>query len=106
MLAANKGHVDAQIYIGFCYENGLGVEEDNAKAMKLSGEDIKEGLTSVISIKVQEPLFEGQTKTKLGNSDVFGIVSSIVTESLKIHFGENPNSIKTIISKYRIGLNF
>ncbi len=67
--------------------------------MKLSGEDVKEGLTAVISVKVQEPLFEGQTKTKLGNSDVFGIVTSLVNEELNIYFGENPNSIKTIVAK-------
>ena len=67
--------------------------------MKLSGEDVKEGLTAVISVKVQEPLFEGQTKTKLGNSDVFGIVSSLVNEELNVYFGENPNSIKTIVAK-------
>ncbi|MBU0457625.1 MAG: DNA topoisomerase (ATP-hydrolyzing) subunit B [Nanoarchaeota archaeon] len=67
--------------------------------MKLTGEDVKEGLTAVISVKVQEPLFEGQTKTKLGNSDVFGIVSSITNDELNTYFDENPNSAKIIIGK-------
>ncbi len=69
------------------------------KEIKLTGDDIKEGLTAVISVKVQEPLFEGQTKTKLGNSDVFGIVSSIVGEQLELYFGENPSTIKLIVQK-------
>ena len=50
-------------------------------------------------MKVQEPLFEGQTKTKLGNSDVYGIVSSLVGEQLELYFGENPAVIKTIVQK-------
>jgi DNA gyrase subunit B len=69
------------------------------KDVKLSGEDVKEGLTAVISVKVAEPLFEGQTKTKLGNSDVFGIVSSVVGEDLGTYLDENPNVVKTIINK-------
>ena len=56
----------------------------------LQGEDIREGLTCVISIKLREPQFEGQTKTKLGNSEVRGIVDSIVTEGLSEYFEENP----------------
>ena len=81
--------------------NNFAKEQSKNKnhVMKLSGEDVKEGLTAVISIKVQEPLFEGQTKTKLGNSDVFGIVSSLLNEELNIYFGENPTSIKTIVAK-------
>jgi len=54
--------------------NTFAKDISGGKAEKLSGEDVKEGLTAVLSVKVQEPLFEGQTKTKLGNSDVFGIV--------------------------------
>lgn len=69
------------------------------KEVKLTGDDIKEGLTAVVSVKVQEPLFEGQTKTKLGNSEVYGIVSSIVGEQLEIYFGENPATIKLIVQK-------
>ena len=79
--------------------NNFAKKISNGKAMKLSGEDVKEGLTAVISVKVQEPLFEGQTKTKLGNSEVFGIVSSIVNEELGTYFEENPNVIKTIVGK-------
>ena len=67
--------------------------------VKLSGDDVKEGLTTVISVKVQEPLFEGQTKTKLGNSEVFGIVSSIVHDELSTHLGENPQVAKAIVGK-------
>jgi DNA gyrase subunit B len=71
----------------------------NGKAAKLSGDDVKEGLSAVISVKVMEPLFEGQTKTKLGNSDVFGIASSVTHDALSTYFGENPNVIKNIIGK-------
>ncbi len=72
---------------------------NNKNDVKLSGDDVKEGLTAVISVKVQEPLFEGQTKTKLGNSEVAGIVSSVMGDGLSIYFGEKPNVIKTIIGK-------
>lgn len=71
----------------------------NGKEMKLTGDDVKEGLTAVVSVKVPEPLFEGQTKTKLGNSEVFGIVSSVVNDELNTYFQENPASVKTIIGK-------
>ena len=71
----------------------------NGKEIKLTGDDMKEGLTAVISVKVPEPLFEGQTKTKLGNSDVFGVVSSVVNDELNTYFQENPASVKTIIGK-------
>ena len=67
--------------------------------IKITGEDVKEGLTAVISVKVQEPLFEGQTKTKLGNSDVFGIVSSLVHEELSNYLGEHPQVAKIITGK-------
>jgi len=67
--------------------------------VKLTGEDVKEGLAAVISVKVPEPQFEGQTKTKLGNSEVFGIVSSIVSEELNTYFGEHPQAIKMIVGK-------
>lgn len=65
----------------------------------LSGEDVREGLTSVISIKVPEPQFEGQTKTKLGNSEVKGIVESLVNESLTSYFEENPATIDKLLEK-------
>lgn len=66
---------------------------------KLSAEDIREGLTAIISIKIPYPQFEGQTKTKLGNSEIKGTVDSIVTENLSAFFEENPAVIKTIIAK-------
>lgn len=65
----------------------------------LSGEDIREGLTAVISVKVPEPQFEGQTKTKLGNSEVRGIVDSIVMEGLANFLEENPSQGKRILEK-------
>ena len=65
----------------------------------LSGEDVREGLTSVLSIKVPEPQFEGQTKAKLGNSEVKGIVETIVNEQLAIFLEENPNAGRKIVDK-------
>ena len=65
----------------------------------LSGEDVREGLTCVISLKVQNPQFEGQTKTKLGNSDIRGIVDSVVNEGLSEFFEENPAITKKILEK-------
>ncbi|MCS3923242.1 DNA topoisomerase (ATP-hydrolyzing) subunit B [Methanosalsum natronophilum] len=66
---------------------------------KLSGEDIREGLTSIISVKIPEPQFEGQTKTRLGNSEVKGIVDSLVSESLSEFLEENPKVANQIIQK-------
>ena len=65
----------------------------------LTGEDLKEGLTCVISVKLPSPQFEGQTKTKLGNSDVRGIVDSVVYEGLLSCFEENPRIVKTVVEK-------
>lgn len=65
----------------------------------LSGEDAREGLTAVISIKLQQPQFEGQTKSKLGNSEVRGIVDTVVSEGLSEFFEENPSVIKKVIEK-------
>ncbi len=66
---------------------------------KLSSEDVREGLTAVLSLKVPEPQFEGQTKTKLGNSDVKGIVDSAVFDALTTFFEENPKVTATVIEK-------
>ncbi len=65
----------------------------------LSGEDVREGLTAVLSIKMPDPQFEGQTKTKLGNSNIRGIVESLVTESLMEFFEENPSVVQKILMK-------
>jgi DNA gyrase subunit B len=65
----------------------------------LSGEDIREGLTSIISVKVEEPQFEGQTKQKLGNSEARGAVASIVTEQLTYFLEQNPQVAKLILDK-------
>ena len=67
--------------------------------MSLSGDDEREGLTAVISVRVQEPQFEGQTKTKLGNGEVKGIVEQIVGEKLGEYFEEHPHDAKKIVEK-------
>ena len=69
------------------------------KDSNLQGEDIREGITAVISVKVKEPQFEGQTKTKLGNSNVTGIVQSMVNEALSDFLEENPAVAKAILEK-------
>ncbi len=66
---------------------------------KISGDDVREGLTAIISVKIKNPQFEGQTKTKLGNSEVKGLVESLVNEKLSIFLEENPNVGKKIITK-------
>ena len=82
------------------YAKKFGFLKDNDK--NLSGEDVREGLTAVISIKLTDPQFEGQTKTKLGNSEVRGIVDSIVGEAISNVLEEDPQLGKNIIDK---GLN-
>jgi DNA gyrase subunit B len=67
--------------------------------IEISGDDFREGLTAIISVKVAEPQFEGQTKTKLGNNDVMGIVDQAVGEALGNYLEENPKQAKTIIEK-------
>jgi DNA gyrase subunit B len=67
--------------------------------VKLSGDDVREGLTAVISVKVQEPQFEGQTKTKLGNGEVQGIVNSLVATALQEYFEENPAVARKVAEK-------
>jgi DNA gyrase subunit B len=74
------------------------IQSKNGKG-GVSGEDIREGLCAVVSVKVTEPQFEGQTKTKLGNSEVQGIVESIVNEGLGIFLEENPSVARKIIEK-------
>ena len=69
------------------------------KDSNLTGDDIREGVTAVISVKVREPQFEGQTKTKLGNSEVAGIVQSLMNEKLAEFLEENPNVAKAILEK-------
>ncbi len=82
------------------------VSNDYAKAKgllkgeeKLSGDDVREGLTAIINVKLTNPQFEGQTKTKLGNSDIKGIVETLVSDGLSEFFEENPAAGKTILSK-------
>ncbi len=70
-------------------------ESDNS----LSTDDIMEGLTAVVSVKLQDPQFEGQTKTKLGNANVRSIVAGLVSERLDFFFEENPKQARTIVEK-------
>ncbi|WII73014.1 DNA topoisomerase (ATP-hydrolyzing) subunit B [Bdellovibrio sp. 22V] len=81
--------------------NAYATEKNLLKDLKtnLEGEDIREGLAAVISVKVREPQFEGQTKTKLGNAEVKGIVESLVNEKLADWMDRNPSVSKNIISK-------
>ncbi len=79
------------------YARKAGLIKDSDRAM--GGEDIREGLTAVISVKLKEPQFEGQTKTKLGNSEVEGIVASITNEGLGEFLEENPTDSRKIIEK-------
>lgn len=79
----------------YAEESGLLAKEK----VEVAGDDFREGLTAVISVKVMEPLFEGQTKTKLGNKEVSGAVDKIVGEMLSNYLEENPNEAKTIVQK-------
>lgn len=81
--------------------NAYGTKNNLFKSDKftLSGEDTREGLTAIISTKVPEPQFEGQTKTKLGNSEVRGVVESLVGEKLGEYFEENPAIVKKVLQK-------
>ena len=79
------------------YAKKFGHIKENDK--NFTGDDIREGLTAVISVKIEDPQFEGQTKTKLGNSEVRGIVDSIVGESISIFLEENPAVGKMIVDK-------
>lgn len=79
----------------YARNHGILKEKDD----NLQGEDIREGLTAVISVKVKEPQFEGQTKTKLGNSNVAGIVQAMVVDALSAFLEENPNISKMILEK-------
>ena len=71
----------------------------NFKDQHLAGDDVREGLTGIISIKIPDPQFEGQTKTKLGNSEVKGLVETLVYENLLTYLGENPAVAKQILAK-------
>ena len=84
-----------KVFNEYARSHGFLKEKDN----NLQGEDIREGLTAVISVKVKEPQFEGQTKTKLGNSIVTGIVQSAVVDALSTFLEENPNIAKNILDK-------
>ena len=82
--------------------NQYGSANNILKGEALSGDDVREGLTAVISVKIPNPQFEGQTKTKLGNSEVKGLVEAAVNEALGTFFEENPSIARKIVEK---GLN-
>lgn len=84
-----------KVFNDYARSHNILKEKDN----NLQGEDIREGITAVISVKVKEPQFEGQTKTKLGNSKVTGIVSSMVNEALSNFLEENPQVAKAVLEK-------
>ena len=79
------------------YGKKFNILKDSDK--KLSGDDVREGLTAIVSVKLTEAQFEGQTKGKLGNTDITGLVSSMVYEKLMTYFEENPQTAKTILNK-------
>ena len=79
------------------YARKAGLLKDNEA--NLSGEDVREGLTAIVSVKVLNPQFEGQTKAKLGNSEVKGITDTVVSDGLRVFFEENPADAKKIIEK-------
>jgi DNA gyrase subunit B len=79
----------------YAHKNKL-IKEDDPN---LSGEDVREGLTAVISVKLHEPQFEGQTKAKLGNPEVKGFVESVVGEGLSLYLEEHPDDLKKIVEK-------
>jgi DNA gyrase subunit B len=80
----------------YALKNNLIKENDK---ITLQGEDTREGLTAIINLRVPEPQFEGQTKTKLGNSEIKGIVETVVNEKLAEYLDENPSTARTIIEK-------
>lgn len=84
-----------KVFNDYARSHNILKEKDN----NLQGEDIREGITAVVSVKVKEPQFEGQTKTKLGNSEVTGVVQSMVNEALSTFLEENPNVAKAILEK-------
>ncbi|MFH1469462.1 MAG: DNA topoisomerase (ATP-hydrolyzing) subunit B [Pseudomonadota bacterium] len=82
--------------------NSYAQQEGMVKELKgasISGEDIREGLTAILSVRIQNPQFEGQTKTKLGNSEAKGLTESLTNEQLAIHFAENPAVAKAVIKR-------
>ena len=84
-----------KVFNDYARSHNILKEKDN----NLQGEDIREGITAVVSVKVKEPQFEGQTKTKLGNSEVTGVVQSMVNEALSAFLEENPNVAKAVLEK-------
>src|SRR4029079_4574502 len=76
-----------------------GAAPQGKKDLAITGEDFKEGLTAIVSVKVPDPQFEGQTKTKLGNSEVEGVVAKVVNDKLGEFLEKNPSIAKKVIAK-------
>src|SRR5262249_55057164 len=81
--------------VGYADRGGAAKKEK----LTLSGEDVREGLTAVISVKLPQPQFEGQTKTKLGNSEIRGLVESVVSEALGEFIEETPAVARSVVEK-------
>lgn len=81
------------------YAQGMNLFKKEKDKVPLSGDDVREGLTAIISVKLQEPQFEGQTKTKLGNSEIKGIVEAVVGDGLREFLEENPGPAKQMFEK-------
>lgn len=80
-------------------EDSKMLEKLEKQKIEITGDDFREGLTAIISVKVAEPQFEGQTKTKLGNSEISGVVDQMVSEMLTYYLEENPKDAKEIVNK-------
>ena len=95
-------HLDGfKIALTFVLNKFLEANQKLSKKMdeKLTGEDVRAGITAVLSLKVPEPQFEGQTKTKLGNSEVRTIVDSLIKEKLTLFFEQHPQDLEKILEK-------
>ena len=79
--------------------NNYAARKESKEAISLSGEDVREGLTAVVSVKLQNPQFEGQTKTKLGNNDIKGLVETLLNDKLAAYLEENPGVARKILEK-------
>jgi DNA gyrase subunit B len=79
--------------------NNYAARKETKETISLSGDDVREGLTAVVSVKLQNPQFEGQTKTKLGNSDVKGLVETLLNDKLAAYLEENPGVARKILEK-------
>ncbi len=97
MVRTKTGFKTALTRVFNDYGKKFGILKDSDK--KFTGDDVREGITAVISVKLTEAQFEGQTKGKLGNTDITGLVSTMLYDKLMTYFEENPNVAKTLLNK-------